>query len=111
MNVLIEAQKRTDRGETSFLDRQDDSGFTPLHWAVISHHFEFAKLLLKAGARTDVADSNGKTPRHWAEERDKLEKYDKIVVQVARESPSALPFTKVCVYCFNTTMCHNRRIH
>ena len=52
------------------LDLADSTGYTALHWAVISQHYEFAKLLIKEGADIHIKDPAGKTPQDWAKERE-----------------------------------------
>lgn len=52
------------------LDLADSTGYTALHWAVISQHYEFAKLLIKEGADVNIKDPAGKTPQDWAKERE-----------------------------------------
>ena len=60
MTVVLSANQ----GDQAYIDRVDASGFTALHWAVISHHFAFAKMLLEAGARVDIEDAKGKTSKY-----------------------------------------------
>lgn len=96
MTVVLEANPDKD-----FIDRVDASGFTALHWAIIAHHFAFAKLLLSAGARKDIEDGKGKTAKNWAEERGKIEKWNTVVEGVELESLSSLPYTKVLFCVFN----------
>jgi len=43
-----------------------DNGFTPLHWAVITHQTNMAAFLLAKGARANAADLYGMTPLHKA---------------------------------------------
>lgn len=44
------------------INAQDLDGKTPLHWAVKHGHTECAALLLKSGARLDIANANGDLP-------------------------------------------------
>lgn len=44
------------------LDSQDETGATALHWALKLRNPEFARMLVAAGARTDLADRRGRTP-------------------------------------------------
>lgn len=97
MTVVMASSENKD-GE--FIDRLDASGYTALHWAVIAHHWAFAKKLIGAGARRDIEDVKGKTAKNWAEERGKIEKWNTILKEVKQEDPNSLPFSKVCVYCF-----------
>ena len=48
------------------VNHADDSGITPLHWAVEYDNEEAVRLLLDAGACTESSDSSGETPLHWA---------------------------------------------
>ena len=50
-------------GEIDILDRNKRS---PLHWAASQGFHEYAKLLLKNGAKVSLPDVEGKTPLHWA---------------------------------------------
>ena len=45
----------------------DDSGSTPLHWAVLVRNVESAKLLINAGANVAATDKEGHTPSYWCE--------------------------------------------
>ena len=40
-----------------------------MHWATISQHYEFVKVLIKENAPVDIKDPAGKTPCDWAVER------------------------------------------
>ena len=91
MTVVLSANQ----GDQAYIDRVDASGFTALHWAVISHHFAFAKMLLEAGARVDIEDAKGKTAKAWAEERGKGDKWRAMVKLVGQEDITSLPFPKV----------------
>jgi ankyrin repeat protein len=44
------------------------NGYTPLHDAVSGNHFETAKVLVDAGAKTDIKGHDGKTPLDIAQE-------------------------------------------
>jgi ankyrin repeat protein len=49
------------------INAQAHNGWTPLFYAVSQGHIEFARMLLKRGARTDILDnSNSRTPLHFA---------------------------------------------
>jgi palmitoyltransferase len=63
------------------LDTVDVTGYTALHWAVISGHLEFAKKLLEEGASHTVKDPEGKTPGDWANERQTGELYKSILAE------------------------------
>ena len=52
--------------EGADLDRPDDDGWTPLHSAVWFSNAEAVKLLINAGAKTDVKLRNGETPKDLA---------------------------------------------
>ncbi|MDD5677633.1 MAG: ankyrin repeat domain-containing protein [Kiritimatiellae bacterium] len=43
-----------------------ENGFTPLHWAVITHQTNMAAFLLSKGARVNAVDFYGMTPLHKA---------------------------------------------
>jgi len=45
---------------------EKDNGFTPLHWAVITHQTNMVAFLLASGARVNAADLYGMTPLHKA---------------------------------------------
>ncbi len=45
------------------LDELDESGHTPLHWAVFRGDIELVEILLKAGANPNVISDDGVTPR------------------------------------------------
>lgn len=47
-------------------NQADNTGRTPLHWAVASGHTEVAGYLLDAGADEALADSNGCVASHYA---------------------------------------------
>ena len=44
--------------------REDDTGFTPLHYACLNGHHDFAFQLLDAGADANVADTSNMTALH-----------------------------------------------
>jgi ankyrin repeat protein len=52
--------------EGADLNRPDDHGWTPLHSAVWFSNAEAIKLLINAGAKTDVKLRNGETPKDLA---------------------------------------------
>ncbi|TPX68186.1 hypothetical protein SpCBS45565_g03262 [Spizellomyces sp. 'palustris'] len=80
------------------LDMTDQTGYTALHWAVISHHLDLAKKLIKAGARIDIRDPEGKSPADWAKERGHADYYQQILVACGRVGSKATndgrPFDK-----------------
>ena len=63
------------------IDGVDQTGYTALHWAVISQHYEFAACLLKAGASHTIKDPAGKTPEDWALERGTEKVYRKLIAE------------------------------
>lgn len=63
------------------IDTTDATGYTALHWSVISQHYEFTKLLLKEGATHTIKDPEGKTPADWAAERETLSYYEAILLE------------------------------
>jgi len=44
------------------VNRKDNSGWTPLHFAAQQQVVEIAKMLIKAGAEVDSKDESGNTP-------------------------------------------------
>merc|ERR1712232_654079 len=48
------------------VNRQEDDGRTPLHWAVLGGHVPVVALLLAAGADVTKPDANFATPLHAA---------------------------------------------
>ena len=62
------------------LDLRDTTGYTALHWAVISAHYHAGKYLVDAGADLNIRDENGKTPYDWAKERGQEEQYSYMVL-------------------------------
>jgi palmitoyltransferase ZDHHC13/17 len=71
------------------IDNVDITGYTALHWAVISGHLEFAKKLLEEGASHTVKDPEGKTPGDWAEERQTNQVYQSILLEVKTGNKTA----------------------
>lgn len=59
---------------------RDSTGYTALHWAIISSHYEFGMKLVEEGSDIDAKDPAGKTPGQWAEERGLSDQYDRILV-------------------------------
>ncbi|MCC6487002.1 MAG: ankyrin repeat domain-containing protein [Candidatus Hydrogenedentes bacterium] len=51
---------------------KDDSGLTPLHYAVLADNGPAVRILLGASADPEITDSEGWTPRDVAEEQEKL---------------------------------------
>ena len=45
-----------------------ESGYTPLHSAVLGNHTEIVNILLKNGANSNAANDHGKTPLNIAAE-------------------------------------------
>ncbi|KAJ3216308.1 Palmitoyltransferase zdhhc17 [Dinochytrium kinnereticum] len=76
------------------LDITDSTGYTALHWAIISHHLSFAKTLIQAGATTDIKDPEGKTPADWAKERGHAERYEAILQECSKGKPTGQPFNR-----------------
>jgi len=51
----------------SILHKPDDTGFSPLHYAVKAHRVDFVHALLECGADVDIQDKeDGWTPLMWA---------------------------------------------
>ncbi|KAJ3273008.1 hypothetical protein HDV01_004914 [Terramyces sp. JEL0728] len=72
------------------IDLVDVTGFTALHWAVISQHYEFVKKLLEEGASHTIRDPAGKLPGDWAKERGTLEYYEKILNETKKTTNAGL---------------------
>lgn len=51
------------------INKQDQFGFVPIHWAVQEGHAETVKFLVENGADFNARDSDGQTPLHWAVDR------------------------------------------
>ena len=49
------------------VNTQDDSGWTPLHWAASKVHNKVAKLLIEEGADVNVVNKDGLAPLDYAE--------------------------------------------
>ncbi len=62
----IEAVKQHIAAGTD-VNTQDDSGWTPLHWAASKVHNKTAKLLIKEGADVNVVNKDGLAPLDYAE--------------------------------------------
>ena len=62
----IEAVKQHIAAGTD-LNTQDDSGWTPLHWAASKVHNKTAKLLIEEGADVNVVNKDGLAPLDYAE--------------------------------------------
>jgi|GEM_PF-5176273 len=57
---LEAAIKFAEKPET--VNWQDDSGYSPLHWAVQEGHYDICKLLIEKGADVNIEDEYGHTP-------------------------------------------------
>ncbi|KAI8893637.1 hypothetical protein BC833DRAFT_278272 [Globomyces pollinis-pini] len=79
----IEGMEELLRNNAS-MEMVDSTGYTPLHWAVISQHYEFVQRLLQEGANINTQDPAGKTPADWAKERDTLATYERLVKENAK---------------------------
>ncbi|KAF8541800.1 hypothetical protein BDD12DRAFT_803421 [Trichophaea hybrida] len=64
MGSLEAIQKLLDAGADT--NKQERDGWSALHWAAANGHHEVAKLLLKYGAKKDIADLRGVTPHFVA---------------------------------------------
>ena len=49
------------------VNTQDDSGWTPFHWAASKVHNKVAKLLIEEGADVNVVNKDGLAPLDYAE--------------------------------------------
>jgi ankyrin repeat protein len=56
------------------VNKQDKQGLTALHWACITHHYDYCRPLLIAGANADIRDMHGKTAEDIAKD-DNIEAY------------------------------------
>ncbi len=45
---------------------EDNSGWTPLHWAAVNRNEEITRMLIDANADVNVQDEYGDTPLHYA---------------------------------------------
>jgi ankyrin repeat protein len=52
--------------DQSVVNQQDDSGWTPLHWAAYYGHTKIVSMLLGASAKVDLRNKYGRTPLHLA---------------------------------------------
>ena len=50
----------------AYANAQNETGQTPLHWAVSQGHKDAIETLLNEGAKINLSDENGLTPLHWA---------------------------------------------
>ncbi len=55
------------------LDKQDDLGRTPLHWATEESQLDAAELLLEKGANPNIKASTGATPLHLASDSELMD--------------------------------------
>ncbi|KAJ1565219.1 Palmitoyltransferase Hip14, partial [Cladochytrium tenue] len=74
------------------LDRVDSTGFSALHWAVISHHMAFAEALVRAGSPLDIRDPDGKSPADWAAERGLQDRFSEMLVECGKKKGRTRPF-------------------
>ncbi|KAJ3326283.1 palmitoyltransferase akr1 [Boothiomyces sp. JEL0866] len=77
------------------IDLVDVTGYTALHWAVISQHYEFVRKLLEEGASHTIRDPAGKLPGDWAKERGTLEYYEKILNETKKTTNAGLSETTI----------------
>jgi len=64
---------------------RDNSGLTPLHWAVVKGNKVCIRRLIEAGAELDAKDEQGKTARDMAEELKSLGAWKKGLEESGRE--------------------------
>lgn len=60
-------------GEGAEVNRKDQNGWTPLHWASFKGRIKSVKVLLEHGAEVDSVDDAGYTPLHCAAEAGHLQ--------------------------------------
>lgn len=60
-------------GEGVEVNRKDQNGWTPLHWASFKGRIKSVKVLLEHGAEVDTVDDAGYTPLHCAAEAGHLQ--------------------------------------
>ncbi len=54
---------------SGLVNARDNSGYTPLHYAVVHGHRDLVMLLLSRGADVNAQDERGQTPLHLAVDR------------------------------------------
>jgi len=90
------------------LNHCDKTGFTALHWSVVSDHLDVSRELIENGADVNRKDSNGKTAADWAEENQLKQKYDEMLDQITFKDEIDTKFnrlgltkdaTKKALYC------------
>ena len=65
--IIQEAYGNVDNGEGSeHISKQDLSGKTALHYAVVFNSYEIVEFLIKAGAKFDLKDNRGNTAKDYA---------------------------------------------
>lgn len=68
------------------VDARNSKGWTPLHLAVVSAHFETVRILVSEGANLNSRDSNGNTPLHLASECNNIGMVDYLLKKGAKAS-------------------------
>ena len=57
----------------ALVDKPDNNGATPLHYAAVNNHVKVIRLLLEGGATVDKPDNNGVTPLYYAADNNHVE--------------------------------------
>jgi uncharacterized protein len=68
-------------------NQTDDESRTALHYAALSGNLEIIAILVKAGAKLDVADPLGNTPLHLAADRNQTEAGELLLAAGAEVDP------------------------
>jgi hypothetical protein len=71
------------------LDLQDKDGKTPLHLAADARNVDCTRILLAAGANTEVADAKGHLPRHYAKADDVAVLFDTSTCMINDDSTTS----------------------
>ncbi len=58
--------KESAKRNVNYINTKDNSGKTPLHYAIENNNTKLTELLIKNGADINTKDNSGKTPLHYA---------------------------------------------
>ena len=66
---MVLSRKKEDGGETPlYLNKKNNTGCTPLHWAALEGNLPLARILINAGADITALNNREKTALNLAEE-------------------------------------------